>query len=100
MNLAPSIDVEDLPEALAQQHLPEALKDTCLVIPKRLLTWTSVNIMVLGIGMGMLLSGLLSEWITPSTLTYGFPVALGIAWLIARTILTKCERRFLEQATG
>jgi uncharacterized membrane protein YfcA len=88
--------VEEIPEILAQRYLPDALKSTCIVVPKRLFTWAAANIMILGAGMGMLLGSLLAEWMDSDLLSYGFPISLIVAWLIARTILDKEEKRFLS----
>lgn len=92
-------DVEYLPEALAKKHLPDSLKQNCVVVPKRVITWASVNVLILGIGLGMLLSEILSGWLPSSWLSLGFPISLGVTWLIAKLIITKSENRFLMRAT-
>lgn len=93
-------EAEDFPEKLARAHLPEPLKDTCLVLPKRLFQWASFNVMLIGIGIGMLLSALLGELVPVSSLLYGFPICLGIAWVICRMVLVKAEKKFYADVIG
>ena len=89
--------VEDVPVIFAERYLPNALKADCIVIPKRLFTWTAANIMILGTGLGILIGGVLAQWIDSDLITYGFPASLVIAWLSARLILKKEEKRFLQR---
>ena len=93
-------EVADFPEQLAEKHLPEALKDTCIVVPKRVFTWGSYNVFMLGIGMGVALGAILTEWVSRTTVALAFPISMAIAYVISRKILAKEEKKFYDAVLG
>lgn len=92
--------VEEFPEKLARRYLPKALQETCMVMPKRLFAWGSYNVFLLGIGLGIMVGAVLTEWLPRAVVTWGFPISLGIAWLVCRLVLAKEEKKFYDDVSG
>ncbi len=44
-------------------------------------------------------TALLGQLMPVSSLLYGFPISLGIAWFICRMILVKAEKKYYDDVT-
>ena len=88
---APEIKSEDLPEALAERFLPASLHEEWIVLPKRLFSWSAVNILLLGAAIGSLLAAIAAEYVPIDQLSWGFLIFLGIAYFIRKFVIGPAE---------
>ncbi len=94
-------EIENLPEKLAREYLPQPLQDSTIVLPKRLHYWASFNIFVLGIGIGLFVSWGLGDMIPlawKKWLPLGFVTIYIVLRLIYKFILEPEEEKFFKKS--
>lgn len=89
---------EDVPELIAQTYLPEPLPDHWVVLPKRLLQWAAVNILLLGAIGGALLTTTLATFVPLDHIAWYVSGLIAVIYLIRKFILTPVEDEAVGEA--
>jgi uncharacterized membrane protein YfcA len=89
---------DEIPEMLARRFLPHPLPDHWLVLPKRLLQWAAVNIMLLGAAGGSLLTALVASFVPLDSLTWIVVGFLALIYLVRKFLLTPLGGEAVEEA--
>lgn len=94
----PVYDDDDLPSILAERFLPGDLPNFWVILPRRILNWAGVNILLLGAAIGSVFTALIATFVPIDSLTWVFPALLALAYLIRKFLITPRELEAIEQA--